>query len=187
MHWWRHSCEISPIQDSSMEKCWTWSASISLDPLWAVHFIATLIEQIDVENKLDNPCTRHLNKSVDKVSEQNHWKKGSGFLKCVGSLWALPKSLKSPPPSPSNGQTWKKSFPNHPGKPLHPRAYIGKKKVLQTILASLKHLPNIEEEGVYLPKGLGTFTHLVKVRVLALLSIRFAWNFYQIIFDTKYE
>ena len=67
-----------------------------------------------------------------------------------------------------------KSVPNHPGKPLHPWAYIGKKKVLQTILASLKHLPNIEEEGVYLEKGLGTFTHLVKVRVLALLSIRFA-------------
>ena len=67
-----------------------------------------------------------------------------------------------------------KSVPNHPGKPLHPRAYIGKKKVFQTILASLKHLPNIEEEGVYLEKGLGTFTHLVKVRVLALLSIRFA-------------
>ena len=67
-----------------------------------------------------------------------------------------------------------KSVPNHPGKPLHPWAYIGKKKVLQTILASLKHLPNIEEEGVYLEKGLGTFTHLDKVRVFALLSIRFA-------------
>ena len=53
---------------------------------------------------------------------------GSPFLKCVGSIWALPKSLKSPPPSLSNGQMWKKSVPNHPGKPLHPRAYIGKKK-----------------------------------------------------------
>ena len=98
----------------------------------------------------------------------------NSFLKCVGSIWALPKSLKSPPPSLSNVQTWKKSVPNHLGKPLHPQVYIGKKKVLQTILASLKHLPNIEEEGVYLLKGLGTFTHLVKVRVLALLSIRFA-------------
>ena len=54
--------------------------------------------------------------------------KGSPFLKCVGSIWALPKSLKSSPPSLSNVQTWKKSVPNHPGKPLHPRAYIGKKK-----------------------------------------------------------
>ena len=108
--------------------------------------------------------------------------KGSPFLKCVGSIWALPKSLKSSPPLSVKCTNVEKKCsnlehffwnPNHPGKPLHPRVYIGKKKVLQTILASLKHLPNIEEEGVYLPKGLGTFTHLVKVRVLALLSIRF--------------
>ena len=26
------------------------------------------------------------------------------------------------------GKCGKKSDPNHPGKPLHPRAYIGKKK-----------------------------------------------------------
>ena len=112
--------------------------------------------------------------------------KGSPFLKCVGSIWALPKSLKSPPPSLSNGQTWKKVFQTILASPYIP-GHTLVKKVLQTILASLKHLPNIEEEGVYLEKGLGTFTHLVKVRVLALLSIRFAWNFYQIIFDIKYE
>ena len=73
-----------------------------------------------------------------------------------------------------------KSVPNHPGKPLHPRAYIGKKKVLQTILASLKHLPN-EEEWVYLgregegagyfhspgqSKGFGTSEHPICMKLL---------------------
>ena len=42
----------------------------------------------------------------------------------------------SPPPPLSNGQTWKKSAPNHPGKPLRPRASMGK-KVPQIILTSL--------------------------------------------------
>ena len=39
---------------------------------------------------------------------------------------AIAQIAQDPPPL-SNGQTWKKSVPNHPGKPLHPRAYIGKK------------------------------------------------------------
>ena len=43
----------------------------------------------------------------------------------------------------------------------------------------------------FLSKGLVPFTQLVKVRrgklVLALPSIRFSWNFYQIISGTKYE
>ena len=43
----------------------------------------------------------------------------------------------------------------------------------------------------HLQKELVPFTQLVKVRrgklVLALLSIRFSWNFYQIISGTKYE
>ena len=92
--------------------------------------------------------------------------KGSPFLEwLVGSIWALPKLLKSSPPLSVKCTNVEKKCsnlehffwnPNHPGKPLHPRVYIGKKKVLQTILASLKHLPNIEEEGVYLLKGLGT-------------------------------
>ena len=85
---------------------------------------------------------------------------------------AIAQIAQDPPPL-SNGQTWKKVFQTILASPYIP-GHTLVKKVLQTILASLKHLPNIEEEGVYLEKGLGTFTHLVKVRVLALLSIRFA-------------
>ena len=79
--------------------------------------------------------------------------------------------------SPSLCQMYKrgeKVFQTILASPYIPGYTLIKKKVLQTILASLKHLPNIEEEGVYLLKGLGNFTHLVKVKVLALLSIRFA-------------
>ena len=64
--------------------------------------------------------------------------KGSPFLKwLVGSIWALPKLLKSSPPLSVKCTNVEKKCsnlehffwnPNHPGKPLHPRVYIGKKK-----------------------------------------------------------
>ena len=100
-------------------------------------------------------------------------------MKCVSSIWALPKSLKSPPPSLSNGQTWKKVFQTILASPYIP-GHTLVKKVLQTILASLKHLPN-EEEGVYLgregegagyfhspgqSKGFGTSEHPICMKLL---------------------
>ena len=71
-------------------------------------------------------------------------------MKCVGSIWPLPKSLKTPPLS--NGQTWKKSVPNHSGKPLHPRANLCK-KMLQTIIASLYTSPIFRKRGYILGMG----------------------------------
>ena len=49
----------------------------------------------------------------------------------------------------------------------------------------------VDTNDLGLPKGLTSFTQLVKVRegnlVLALPSIRFSWNLYQVISGTKYE
>ena len=75
-------------------------------------------------------------------------------MKCVGSIWPLPKSLKTPPPL-SNGQTWKKSVPNHPGKPLHPRANLCKKNAPNHHCKPF-HVPSIEEKGVYIFLGKGS-------------------------------
>ena len=65
------------------------------------------------------------------------YSKGSPFLKCVGSIWALPKQLQTPHPLCQTGKrrkkcllsSWQalkppdnmgKSAPNHPVKPLQP-------------------------------------------------------------------
>ena len=59
------------------------------------------------------------------------------------------------PPLP-NGQMWKKSPPNHPGKPLHSRANV-RKKVPQAILARLYTPPPLRAmpmETTHLKKGL---------------------------------
>ena len=65
--------------------------------------------------------------------------KGSSFLKCVGSIYVgIAQIALNPPPCQrgkrgqkvvqtilesrhTHGQTWEKSAPNHPGKPLPPR------------------------------------------------------------------
>ena len=64
---------------------------------------------------------------------------------------AIAQIAQGPPPL-SNGQTWKKSVPNHPGKPLHPRANLCK-KMLQTIIASLYTSPILRKRGYILREG----------------------------------
>ena len=94
-----------------------------------------------VPNHLGKPL--HLQANLCKKNAPNHPSKplhvpnieekgiflgkGSPFLKCVGSIWALPKSLKSPPPSLSNGQTWKKVFQTILASPYIPGHTLVKK------------------------------------------------------------
>ena len=47
---------------------------------------------------------------------------GSPFLNVLVLYGHCSNSFIPPHPPLSNGQTWKKSAPNHPGKPLHPQA-----------------------------------------------------------------
>ena len=42
------------------------------------------------------------------------------FLKCVDSIWALPKALDPAPPSSVKRANMEKSAQKHPGKPLPP-------------------------------------------------------------------
>ena len=113
-----------------------------------------------VPNHLGKPL--HLRANLCKKNAPNHPSKplhvpnieekgiflgkGSPFLKCVGSIWALPKSLKSPPPSLSNGQTWKKKCSKPSWQPLHPQANLCK-KILQTMIASLYTSPILRKRG----------------------------------------
>ena len=69
----------------------------------------------------------------------------------INVYMAIAQIAQDPPPL-SNGQMWKKSVPNHPGKPLHPRANLCKKNAPNHPSKPL-HVPNIEEKGIFLGKG----------------------------------
>ena len=146
-----------------------------------------------VPNHLGKPL--HLQANLCKKNAPNHPSKplnvpnieetgiflgkGSPFLKwLVGSIWALPKLLKSSPPLSVKCTNVEKKCsnlehffwnPNHPGQPLHPRVYIGKKKSTPNHLSKPKTPPQYWRRGGIFAKGAG-----YKVRVLALLSIQFA-------------
>ena len=122
--------------------------------------------------------------SLQAFSRPQYWGKGgiflgkgSPFLKCVSSIWALPKSLKSPPPSLSNGQTWKKVFqtilaspyipghtlvkkstPNHLGKPKTPPQYWRRGGIFAEG-AGYFHSPGQS-------KGFGTSEHPICMKLL---------------------
>ena len=80
--------------------------------------------------------------SLQAFSRPQYWGKGgiflgkgSPFLKCVSSILALPKSLKSPPPSLSNGQMWKKVFQTILASPYIPGHTLVKKRgQMQTMI-----------------------------------------------------
>ena len=56
------------------------------------------------------------------------------------------------PPLCQMDKRGKKSVPNHPGKPLHPRANLCE-KMLQTIIASLFTSPELRKRGYILREG----------------------------------
>ena len=122
------------------EMCWVYMAiaQIAQDP--------PSVKRTNVEKSVPNHPGKplHLRANLCKKNAPNHPSKplhvpnieekgiflgkGSPFLKCVGSIWALPKSLKSPPPSLSNGQTWKKVFQTILASPYIPGHTLVKKK-----------------------------------------------------------
>ena len=74
-------------------------------------------------------------------------------------------SLDPPPPPLSNGQTWIKSAPNHPGKTLHPQTNMGKKCSKPSGQAFTPLLGNAHMETTHFKKGLPT---IMKMQAMKL-------------------